>query len=401
MKNLILNACALLTIGASYAQSAGGNLNLSQTNQLALPDNTLPSIQGACSKQNFVLIELFTSEGCSSCPTADTYFNSLYASNKNNNVLMLAHHITYWNGTLPSPSGSPCAGAAGAWVDPMSSTVYTSWQNAYVSAFSSPYNATPEFILQGDKSTVITSTANPHYMSASIFNTASGYFSQSSTHGVCLEPVSIDTTTNSISVKYTILGSAHNGTERLVIATYEDSLSNYVNKGENCGLTLHHQHVTRSLYNYTVNASSDTTGTVSISYPSVVKDKNAGVLAFVQNKTTMKALGGTKGFSIPEGLNTIATVSINEPSAENSTVYVYPNPAKNNVSFTFKGEVNFNDNVSIDIFDLKGAKVKTIGNINNKTVTIDVDKALMPAGVYMFTVQSDKAQYQTGKLVVE
>ena len=79
-----------------------------------------------------VVVELFTSEGCSSCPPADAYLSDL--SRDRPEVLPLAFHVTYWNSL--------------GWQDPYSLEAATQRQTAYSARFHS-YSYTPEMVIDG------------------------------------------------------------------------------------------------------------------------------------------------------------------------------------------------------------------------------------------------------------
>ena len=81
-------------------------------------------------------MELFTSQGCSSCPPAEDLVNSwgmeLFLAGE---ALPLCFHVDYWDNL--------------GWKDPFSSPLFTQRQGQYANALSSPSLYTPELVISG------------------------------------------------------------------------------------------------------------------------------------------------------------------------------------------------------------------------------------------------------------
>jgi hypothetical protein len=80
-----------------------------------------------------IVVELFTSQGCSSCPPADKLLGELA---QRGDVLALGYHISYWDHL--------------GWKDPLSSEASTDRQKAYAARFSGRIY-TPEMVVEGDR----------------------------------------------------------------------------------------------------------------------------------------------------------------------------------------------------------------------------------------------------------
>ena len=104
---------------------------------LGLLAGCMPLAAAAAAAERPVVVELFTSEGCSSCPPADAYLTDLARGRRD--VLPLAFHVTYWNSL--------------GWRDPYSLDAATSRQSQYGSRFGDG-SYTPEMVVDGQKGLV-------------------------------------------------------------------------------------------------------------------------------------------------------------------------------------------------------------------------------------------------------
>jgi hypothetical protein len=85
-------------------------------------------------QEGFAVLELFTSQGCSSCPPADAVL-AKYVLQNNPNIIPLAFHVDYWNYI--------------GWIDPFSKAQFTDRQHNYANQLNAQGNYTPQLIING------------------------------------------------------------------------------------------------------------------------------------------------------------------------------------------------------------------------------------------------------------
>jgi hypothetical protein len=107
-------------------------LALALTRAAAAAGTTAPTPMNATAARPTALVELFTSEGCSSCPPADALLAQLAARG---DVLALSFHVTYWDRL--------------GWRDPFSAEAFTQRQSAYAHAFKLESLYTPQMVVDG------------------------------------------------------------------------------------------------------------------------------------------------------------------------------------------------------------------------------------------------------------
>ena len=88
-------------------------------------------------QNGFALVELFTSEGCSSCPPADAILEEVQKKYIDKNVLVVAYHVDYWDKL--------------GWKDVFSKAIFTERQNYYSNLFRLNSIYTPQVVVNGRK----------------------------------------------------------------------------------------------------------------------------------------------------------------------------------------------------------------------------------------------------------
>jgi hypothetical protein len=170
-----------------------------------------------------VVVELFTSEGCSSCPPADAFLIDLATkvSVPGARVITLSEHVDYWDHD--------------GWRDPFSSASFTARQTAYAQRGAVGDVYTPEMIVDGETAFVGSDRAAARN---AIIKAASRPKA----------PVVLSwTSTTSPTASIAIAPSQATRRASIVMAITEDGLHSSVSRGENAGRTIAHTSVTRRL----------------------------------------------------------------------------------------------------------------------------------------------------------
>jgi hypothetical protein len=201
-----------------------------------------------------VIVELFTSEGCSSCPPADSLLADLIRTQpiKSAEIIALEQHVDYWNRL--------------GWKDPFSSAQFTARQDEYARRFRIDSIYTPQMVVDGRTQFV---GNDPRRASAEIANAAA-------------QPKAM--------VRLSIEGGALRieanaaSESDLVLAITETALETDVKRGENGGRTLVHSAVVRSWSSTKIKGTANQTVPLRID-PAWTKD-HVSAVAFVQDRRT-------------------------------------------------------------------------------------------------------------------
>lgn len=210
----------------------------------------------------FAVVELFTSEGCSSCPPADAVLAECVqdAREHGKRVYCLAFQVDYWNRL--------------GWADPYSDAAFTRRQNGYAQTFSSNQVYTPQMIVNGTEEFVGSERERSRKsIDAALKRPAKALVKLREEKGGEKENKA-----GAVIVSYE--SSAAPKGAVVNIAVVERGLVSKVARGENADRTLHHENVVRVFR--TVPLDETAKGSVELKLPTDLVQKNASVIAYVQ-----------------------------------------------------------------------------------------------------------------------
>ncbi len=241
------------------------------------------STQGPASKpglsRNPVVVELFTSEGCSSCPPADALLAKLYRDQPvgGADIIALEEHVDYWDEL--------------GWRDPFSSPEWTHRQREYASAFRNGSVYTPQMVVDGQSEFV---GSRQRQSEKEVFDGAR----RAKTEVMVTPNGSAADGTTQLSVRVgKLTGSTGGDVAEIWLAVAENNLQSAVTSGENAGEHLRHTSVLRTLRKIGVaesNKDESFSGNSVVRLDHAWKRENTHVIVFVQERKTRKILGAAE-----------------------------------------------------------------------------------------------------------
>jgi hypothetical protein len=172
-----------------------------------------------------VLIELFTSEGCSDCPPADELLRQVSGRQTEDGQLIvgISEHVTYWNNL--------------GWRDPFSADQYTERQNAYRTRFGLESVYTPQMVVNGRE----------QFVGSDRRALAAALASEAQRKQIELHITSVQVTERNITFSYSAMSLPATGSLQLVAVMVDDVDRSNVSRGENSGRALIHVSVARAI----------------------------------------------------------------------------------------------------------------------------------------------------------
>jgi hypothetical protein len=164
------------------------------------------------------VVELFTSQGCPSCPGADKLLGKLA---ERDDILALSFHVKYWDYI--------------GWADPFANDLYSQRQQRYLDQIGLPYVYTPQMVVDGKRHA---SGNKPQEVAMNIRNAQAVVQGRVS--------IGLDRISDSqVRIQIPGVDARYRGEAEIVIVRFDDKLVTEVMRGENKGKTLVNFHVVR------------------------------------------------------------------------------------------------------------------------------------------------------------
>ena len=226
---------------------------------------TCVAFRSAVQFQPIAVIELFTSQGCSSCPSADRLLSRTINDAKVNGkkIFALSFHVDYWNRL--------------GWRDPFSSMEYSQRQSEYASLMNLNSVYTPQMIVNGSHELIGSDEGNlKDAIRESLQATPEAAFK---TLSATIQNA------NPPSLKYSLNGNYTNCKINFALVSLTETT--YIKKGENGGLTLTNENVVRQF----VSVPATKEGEISFKSSPVPLVNNLAIVAYIQNLNDSKIIG--------------------------------------------------------------------------------------------------------------
>lgn len=214
----------------------------------------------------FAVLELFTSEGCSSCPAADAVAAKL-SEEYQGKVFVLGFHVDYWNGL--------------GWKDQFSSAAYSNRQSQYAKQFHLNSVYTPQVIVNG-KTEMVGSDESKLRSSISKELKTTGT-------AITLSVSAKSYSAKTINVAYKLDKTSNS---LLNIALVQLHAQTDVKLGENKGRILKHVDVVRDYK--TIAVDKIASGNIMLTFPQGLSSKDCKVITYLQNVDNLQITAATE-----------------------------------------------------------------------------------------------------------
>ncbi|MCJ8208941.1 DUF1223 domain-containing protein [Mucilaginibacter sp. RS28] len=203
----------------------------------------------------FAVVELFTSEGCSSCPPADDVLVKLNLEYAGKTLYLLSFHVDYWDNL--------------GWKDPFSNSAFTQRQQRYGQLFGASIY-TPQAIVNGQKELIGSQSGTLHNLiNANIRRVPDNSIACSASFK-----------NRELNVNYQLENFSDK--ELINVALVQERAVSRVAAGENKGTTISHVNVVRVFK----TVKGERSGSVQLTIPDDMRGSNLRIILYVQDKNT-------------------------------------------------------------------------------------------------------------------
>jgi hypothetical protein len=238
---VVAGVCFALPAMMACAQSAPAPITGLPAPEQAAPEQAQPQTEQTATP---VLLELFTSEGCSSCPPAEDLLSKLdgTVAPSGQQIVVLSEHVTYWNHL--------------GWNDPFSKQLFTDRQSNYSDKFGTDEVYTPEIVVNGARD-VLGSDRDAVLQAVKL---------EGLPLALNLHVLSVRPNGDRLTVVFSVEGKVPQAGAEIYAVLADDAETRRVTAGENAGRTLVHVAVARAVGQSTVLRPGEQT-MVSIPMP--------------------------------------------------------------------------------------------------------------------------------------
>lgn len=228
-----------------------------------------PREQKAITKANsndsgFAVCELFTSEGCSSCPPAEALLKKLEQEYAGTNVYLLEFHVDYWDKL--------------GWKDKYSSPAFSKRQYAYNTALK-VQAYTPQMVINGKQEMIGSEADKVH----TAINQVTKKYKKSTN-------IEYTLTTKNGQAELTYTASTFDKKDVINAALVQKEDINEIKAGENKGRTIQHIAIVRQFVTAPI---SNPSGKLSIEIPAELKNKALKLIVYTQNSKNLNITSAT------------------------------------------------------------------------------------------------------------
>jgi hypothetical protein len=252
----------VLLFAGLFTYAATMMLDMMQQMQFEMPvKNAAPMLLQTTKISHPSVVELFTSEGCSSCPAADKLVASAQ-SELNEAAIVLSYHVDYWNKL--------------GWKDPFSKSIFSDRQRQYAAHLKLESVYTPQAVVNG-----ITEFVGSN--KSALWNAIHSYKNVNTNSIEAATPVLHN---QQLTVQYNYPSLSVN--EHLVLELVLKNATTKVQRGENSGSTLSHINIVQDILQ-----TNESKGTATFEVPVNFEKQNYMIVAFVQHNKTFEITSAT------------------------------------------------------------------------------------------------------------